>query len=163
MLFIMGAGLSRNITTLLVLRFLAGAASSGPLTNGAGSIADMFPAQLRGFATGIWLIGPFLGPALGQHYMSYFSHALTSPRPNNDKLRRPPPNLAVDPMGAPDPLRRLLANLPLSTRDLQKDHPQTPRRPARPASTSRPHSQRLGQDPLPHQRHYRPRHPHAPH
>ena len=65
MLFIMGAGLSQNITSLLILRFLAGAASSGPLTNGAGSIADIFPPQLRGFATGIWLMGPFLGPALG--------------------------------------------------------------------------------------------------
>lgn len=65
MLFILGAALAKNITTLLVLRFLAGAAGSGPLTNGAGSIADIFPAHLRGFATAIWLIGPFLGPALG--------------------------------------------------------------------------------------------------
>jgi MFS family permease len=77
MLFIMGAGLARNITTLLVCRFLAGAASSGPLTNGAGQVADISPLHLRGFATGIWLIGPFLGPALGPTTTSYAAHLQT--------------------------------------------------------------------------------------
>lgn len=60
-----GAAGSKNIGTLIVLRFLAGAFGSSPLTNAGGVIADMFPAAQRGLATSIFAAAPFLGPVLG--------------------------------------------------------------------------------------------------
>lgn len=64
-LFNATAAASNSITTLLVLRFLAGTFGSSPLTNAGGVIADMFPANQRGLATGIFSACPFLGPAIG--------------------------------------------------------------------------------------------------
>ncbi|KAK8101879.1 putative mfs-multidrug-resistance transporter [Apiospora kogelbergensis] len=52
-------------TTLLVLRFFAGAFGSSPLTNAGGVIADMFPASQRGLAMSLFAAAPFLGPVLG--------------------------------------------------------------------------------------------------
>lgn len=54
-----------NMTALIVLRFMAGAWGSSPLTNSGGIIADLFTAKERGIATSIFAIAPFLGPALG--------------------------------------------------------------------------------------------------
>ncbi|KAG5927400.1 hypothetical protein E4U42_002296 [Claviceps africana] len=54
-----------NITALIVLRFMAGAWGSSPLTNSGGVIADLFTARERGIATSIFALAPFLGPALG--------------------------------------------------------------------------------------------------
>jgi MFS family permease len=56
---------SQNIQTLIILRFLAGAFGSSPLTNAGGVIADMFPASHRGLATSIFAAAPFLGPVIG--------------------------------------------------------------------------------------------------
>lgn len=55
-----------NFPGLVVLRFLAGASGSSPLTNSGGVIADMFNAQERGFATAVFAAAPFLGPSLGK-------------------------------------------------------------------------------------------------
>jgi len=60
-----GAAGSRNIQTLMVLRFLAGAFGSSPLTNAGGVIADTFSANERGTATAVFAAAPFLGPTLG--------------------------------------------------------------------------------------------------
>ncbi|KAK5990200.1 MFS-type efflux pump MFS2 [Cladobotryum mycophilum] len=60
-----GAAAAPNMAGLIVLRFLAGAFGSAPLTNAGGVIADMFPASQRGIATSIFAMAPFLGPALG--------------------------------------------------------------------------------------------------
>jgi multidrug resistance protein len=60
-----GAAGSKNMATLIVLRFFAGAFGSSPLTNAGGIIADMFPAAQRGMAMGIFALAPFLGPILG--------------------------------------------------------------------------------------------------
>ncbi|TVY34489.1 Efflux pump [Lachnellula subtilissima] len=60
-----GAAGSKNIQTLIILRFLAGAFGSSPLTNAGGVIADMFPAKQRGLAAGVFASAPFLGPTLG--------------------------------------------------------------------------------------------------
>ncbi|KUI56407.1 hypothetical protein VP1G_03701 [Cytospora mali] len=60
-----GAAGSKNIGTLIVLRFLAGAFGSSPLTNAGGVIADMFPAAQRGLATSFFAAAPFLGPVIG--------------------------------------------------------------------------------------------------
>lgn len=60
-----GAAASKNIETLIVLRFLAGAIGSSPLTNAVGVIADIFAAQDRGPAMALFAASPFLGPVLG--------------------------------------------------------------------------------------------------
>lgn len=60
-----GAAGSKNMATLIVLRFLAGAFGSSPLTNAGGVIADMFSAAQRGLATSLFAAMPFLGPVLG--------------------------------------------------------------------------------------------------
>ncbi|KAK6213333.1 major facilitator superfamily transporter [Colletotrichum tabaci] len=54
-----------SATTLLVLRFFAGAFGSSPLANSGGVIADMFPAAERGLAMALFAAAPFLGPVLG--------------------------------------------------------------------------------------------------
>jgi multidrug resistance protein len=60
-----GAAGSQNIATVTILRFLAGAFGSSPLTNAGGVIADMFPAKERGLAMSIFAAAPFMGPVLG--------------------------------------------------------------------------------------------------
>lgn len=60
-----GAAGAKNIETLLVLRFFAGAFGSSPLTNAGGVIADMFHAHERGLAMSVFAAAPFLGPTLG--------------------------------------------------------------------------------------------------
>ncbi|CAG9954736.1 unnamed protein product [Clonostachys rosea f. rosea IK726] len=60
-----GAAGAKNIETLLILRFFAGAFGSSPLTNAGGAIADMFPASQRGLAMALFAAAPFLGPAIG--------------------------------------------------------------------------------------------------
>lgn len=55
-----------NFPGLVVLRFLAGAFGSSPMTNSGGTIADMFNASERGFATAVFAAAPFLGPSLGE-------------------------------------------------------------------------------------------------
>ena len=64
-LFTMGAGLSQNIWTLCILRFFAGLTFSPALAIGAGSIADTNKAENRAVPTTLYILSPFLGPALG--------------------------------------------------------------------------------------------------
>jgi MFS family permease len=56
---------SKNIQTLLVLRFLTGAFGSSTLTNAGGQIADLFNASERSLAIGLFALAPFLGPTIG--------------------------------------------------------------------------------------------------
>lgn len=56
---------SQNIQTLIIMRFLAGAFGSSPLTNAGGVIADTFPAAQRGLALSVFASAPFMGPTLG--------------------------------------------------------------------------------------------------
>ena len=60
-----GAAGAKNIETLIILRFFAGAFGSSPLTNAGGVIADMFPARERGLAVTLFAAAPFMGPVLG--------------------------------------------------------------------------------------------------
>lgn len=64
-LFTMGAGFSQNIWTLCILRFFAGLTFSPALAIGAGSIADVNTAEHRAAPTTLYILSPFLGPALG--------------------------------------------------------------------------------------------------
>ncbi|PRP84504.1 hypothetical protein PROFUN_05839 [Planoprotostelium fungivorum] len=60
-----GAVGAQDLKTLLILRFLAGAAGSSPLTNGGGTLSDIFEAKDRGIASCMFATAPFMGPALG--------------------------------------------------------------------------------------------------
>ncbi|KAG5981923.1 hypothetical protein E4U54_006450 [Claviceps lovelessii] len=64
-----------NMASLIVLRFMAGAWGSSPLTNSGGVIADLFPARERGIATSIFSLAPFLGPALGPIVSGFLAEA----------------------------------------------------------------------------------------
>ena len=56
---------SKNIQTLLVLRFMAGTFGSSSIVNSAGVIADMFVAKERGLAMMVYSSAPFVGPTIG--------------------------------------------------------------------------------------------------
>ncbi|KAJ5797319.1 Major facilitator superfamily multidrug transporter mdrA [Penicillium pulvis] len=56
---------AKNIQSLIVFRFLAGAFGSSPFTNSGGVIADMFAARERGLALSAFALAPFLGPVIG--------------------------------------------------------------------------------------------------
>lgn len=60
-----GAAGANSMATLIVLRFLAGAFGSSPLTNAGGVIADMFHADQRGLGLSVFAAAPFLGPVIG--------------------------------------------------------------------------------------------------
>lgn len=67
MLFTMGVGLSKNIGSILVLRFFCGFFSSPALSVASGTISDVWandPAD-QSFAVAIFCLCPFLGPVLG--------------------------------------------------------------------------------------------------
>lgn len=64
-LFILGAGFSKNLASLLVTRFLAGVFGSPALSVGAGTCADLFPPEKRALVTGFFVATPFLGTVLG--------------------------------------------------------------------------------------------------
>jgi MFS family permease len=65
LLFTLGAGLAKNFTTLVICRFFAGMLGSGCLAVGAGTNSDVFIPLHRATASSIFLLSPFLGPALG--------------------------------------------------------------------------------------------------
>ena len=73
-----GAAGANSMATLIVLRFLAGAFGSSPLTNAGGVIADMFHADQRGLGMSVFAAAPFLGPVSHIPYFLY-KHILTIP------------------------------------------------------------------------------------
>ncbi|KAJ5593801.1 Major facilitator superfamily multidrug transporter mdrA [Penicillium hispanicum] len=64
-IFCAGTTGAKNIQTLLIFRFLAGAFGSSPFTNSGGVVADMFVARERGLALSAFALAPFLGPVIG--------------------------------------------------------------------------------------------------
>lgn len=64
-LFIVGAGFSKSLASLLVCRFFAGVFGSPPMSIGAGTNADIYPPEQRGVNTAFFILAPFLGPVLG--------------------------------------------------------------------------------------------------
>jgi MFS family permease len=65
MLFTLGAGFSQSLASLIVCRFFAGFFGSPALAVGAGTGADIFPPRVRAVTTSMFILAPFLGPALG--------------------------------------------------------------------------------------------------
>ncbi|KAI9846206.1 MAG: hypothetical protein M1838_001367 [Thelocarpon superellum] len=64
-LFMMGAGLAPNFATLAICRFFAGMFGSPPLAVGAGTNADLWARESGAIASSLFILAPFLGPALG--------------------------------------------------------------------------------------------------
>jgi MFS family permease len=62
--FTIGCALGKNTGMFLAFRFLAGCASSGPLTVGGGTVADVVPPAQRGSAMSLFYVGPLLGPVI---------------------------------------------------------------------------------------------------
>ncbi len=63
--FIIGCALSKTTGMFLAFRILAGCASSGPLTVGGGTVADVVPPAQRGKVMSLFFVGPLLGPVGG--------------------------------------------------------------------------------------------------
>ncbi|KAL4925859.1 MFS transporter [Aspergillus undulatus] len=61
----LGCGFAQNKAQLFAFRFLAGIGGSAPLAIGGGSISDMWSAEERGKAMGVYTLGPLLGPVVG--------------------------------------------------------------------------------------------------
>lgn len=66
---------NRNVATLLVFRFLSGTFGSSPLTNAGGVISDLFPADERSVAMGVFSLAPAMGPTLGPFIGGYLGEA----------------------------------------------------------------------------------------
>lgn len=67
MLFAMGVGLSQNIESILVLRFLTGLVASPPMSIAGGTISDIWgnsPVEIA-IAMALFCVAPFLGPVIG--------------------------------------------------------------------------------------------------
>ncbi|PYI24902.1 bicyclomycin resistance protein [Aspergillus indologenus CBS 114.80] len=74
--FLAGSGAARNMATVLILRLLAGSLGSAPMAIAGGVIADLFPAQTRGFAFAMFVTAPFLGPVLGPVFGGFVAEYL---------------------------------------------------------------------------------------
>ncbi|KAI9861624.1 MAG: hypothetical protein M1813_005234 [Trichoglossum hirsutum] len=64
-LFTVVCALAPSLTVLIVFRFLAGCAGAAPLVLGAGTVADLFAAEVRGKVMSIYTLGVLLGPVIG--------------------------------------------------------------------------------------------------
>jgi MFS family permease len=65
MLFVMGVGLSKNIGSILVLRFFAGFFASPVMAIAGGTISDIWEVEMTGVAMSSFCLAPFAGPVLG--------------------------------------------------------------------------------------------------
>ncbi|KAK1756604.1 fluconazole resistance protein 1 [Echria macrotheca] len=71
-----GCALAPSISSLIVFRFFSGIGGSGCLTLGAGIIADVFQTDERGFAMGIYTVGPLIGPTAGPLIGGFLSQTI---------------------------------------------------------------------------------------
>lgn len=60
--FTLGCALSKNVAMFLVFRLICGCVASGPMSVGAGTVADVTLQEERGKAMALFAIGPLLGP-----------------------------------------------------------------------------------------------------
>jgi multidrug resistance protein len=73
--FNVACAVANSLGSLIVFRLLAGIMGSCPVTLGAGSIADMVPAEKRAGAMAAYIIGVILGPSIGPICGGYLTHA----------------------------------------------------------------------------------------
>ncbi|KAF4200325.1 hypothetical protein CNMCM8927_003503 [Aspergillus lentulus] len=61
----LGCGFVTNRVEIFVFRFLAGVGGSAAMSVGGGTLSDIWDAEQRGKAVGIYSLAPLLGPVLG--------------------------------------------------------------------------------------------------
>jgi MFS family permease len=61
----LGCGFATNKAQFFAFRFLAGIGGSAPVAIGGGAMSDMWIAEERGKAMGLYTLGPILGPVIG--------------------------------------------------------------------------------------------------
>lgn len=64
-IFTLPSALAPNIGCLIASRALAGIASSAPMTNVGGTLADIWDVEDRGFAMAVFSASIFMGPCIG--------------------------------------------------------------------------------------------------
>ncbi|KAH8805493.1 major facilitator superfamily domain-containing protein [Xylogone sp. PMI_703] len=74
-IFNVACAVANSLGSLIVYRLLAGIMGSCPVTLGAGSIADMIPAEKRASTMAAYIIGVILGPSIGPICGGYLSPA----------------------------------------------------------------------------------------
>lgn len=72
-IFTLPSCLAPNIATMLAGRMIAGIASSAPMTNVGGSIADVWAVEERGIPMAIFSMTLFMGPCLGPLFGGWIS------------------------------------------------------------------------------------------
>ncbi|KAF3359950.1 hypothetical protein VdG1_01640 [Verticillium dahliae VDG1] len=77
MFFNLGCGLAQTKGQMIAFRFLAGLGGSAPLAIGGGVLSDLFTAEERGRAMGMYSLTPLLGPALGPIAGGYVTQETT--------------------------------------------------------------------------------------
>ncbi|KAJ3531660.1 hypothetical protein NM208_g8781 [Fusarium decemcellulare] len=63
--FTFGCAFSTDVGMFLAFRLISGCAASGPMSVGGGSIADLYPPEVRGKAMSLFAMGPLIGPVVG--------------------------------------------------------------------------------------------------
>ncbi|KAG2065935.1 multidrug resistance protein 4, partial [Suillus decipiens] len=63
--FNLGCALSRNTSSFIVFRFLAGFVGSAPVACGGGVVSDIFSENERASAMAVYFVGPLIGPVVG--------------------------------------------------------------------------------------------------
>lgn len=70
LLFTLGAGLAKNIQTLIICRAFAGIFGGPALAVSAGSFVDIWDLKTSGSAVTVQAFATFMGPALGKFKFS---------------------------------------------------------------------------------------------
>ncbi|KAG1741327.1 major facilitator superfamily domain-containing protein [Suillus lakei] len=65
LVFNLGCAFSRNTTSFIVFRFLAGFVGSAPVACGGGVVSDLFSERDRASAMALYFSGPLIGPVVG--------------------------------------------------------------------------------------------------
>ncbi|KAG1897547.1 multidrug resistance protein 4 [Suillus fuscotomentosus] len=65
LVFNLGCALSRNTTSFIVFRFLAGFVGGTPVACGGGVVSDLFSENDRASAMALYFLGPLIGPVVG--------------------------------------------------------------------------------------------------
>ncbi|KAI0090531.1 MFS polyamine transporter [Irpex rosettiformis] len=63
--FNLGCGFAQNKSQFMAFRFMAGLGGSAPLSVGGGVLSDLWNADKRGKAVGVYSLAPLLGPVIG--------------------------------------------------------------------------------------------------
>lgn len=73
--FVIGCALAPSMDVMIAFRFLSGLFGSCVVTNGGGSLADMFPQERRAAAMSAFTVGPLFGPIVGPVVGGFVSFA----------------------------------------------------------------------------------------